>query len=150
MTGISKTCATALLVAASAPCVGSAQAAVDALQPADATAQERLRVRVSPNAGYAPSAVRIQAYVEPASENRELEVVIDSASYYRSSMIALNGAQAARVHNVVFQSVPAGTHEVRVVLRDRGGEVRAILYHQVTLRDKPIDRGLSLVPVPRA
>ena len=49
-------------------------------------------------------------------------------------MIALNGAQAARAHNVVFPSVPAGKHEVRVVLRASGGEVRAILHHQVTLQ----------------
>jgi hypothetical protein len=126
MTDITKACATALLVAAIAPSVNAAQAGGS---PKD----QPLRAQVSPSYAFAPSTVRIRAFVLPDAENRELEIVVDSASYYRSSTIELSGAQAARAYDVVFVSVPAGLHEVRVVLKVSGGEVRAILYHRVTL-----------------
>ena len=137
MRHIITTCATALLVAAIAPGSLVAGVSAGAAPPLAALAATdgRLRVQVSPSVALAPSAVRIQALVEPATENRELEFVIDSARYYRSSTIELSGARAARAHRVDFPSVPAGIHEVRVVLRDARGEVRAILQHRVILLD---------------
>jgi hypothetical protein len=102
-------------------------------QAQGAATDQRLQVQVSPSVALAPAPVRIRAFVEPASENRQLEFVVDSAWYYRSSTIELSGARAARAYRVEFPSVPAGTHDVRVVLRDDGGEVRAMLHHRVTL-----------------
>jgi hypothetical protein len=135
---MTRACAAALLIAVIALLTPSATliGAAPKQGPAHGDGSpkdERLRAQVSPSYGYAPAAVRVKAQIEPDSGNRELEVVIESASYYRSSTIELSGAQAARAHDVVFLAVPAGSHEVRVVLRDGGGEVRAILYHRVLL-----------------
>jgi hypothetical protein len=102
-------------------------------QAGGSATDQRLQVQVSPSVALAPAPVRIRALVEPASENRQLEFVVDSAWYYRSSTIELSGARAARAYRVEFPAVPAGTHDVRVVLRDDGGEVRAMLHHRVTL-----------------
>jgi hypothetical protein len=138
MTGITRAWAAALLIAVLVPLPPLATVAGAAPKQGPATGEGSskdgsLRAQVSPSQGFAPAAVRIKAQVQPDAVNRELEVVIESASYYRSSTIELSGAQAARAHDVVFLAVPAGSHEVRVVLRDSGGEVRAILYHRVTL-----------------
>ena len=137
MQPISRRCATALPIAAIA--LGSLVAQVNSgyarTSAGESATDPRLQVQVSPYVAHAPSAVRIHALVQPATENRELEFVIDSDWYYRSSTIELSGAQAARAYRVVFPSVPAGIHQVRVVLRDSGGEVRAILQHRVMLLD---------------
>jgi hypothetical protein len=128
--------ATALLLAALLPGMLLAQVSPGYARQADGSAPDpRLQMQVRPYVAYAPAPVRIEALVAPATENRQLEFVIDSAWYYRSSTIELSGARAARAHRVVFPSVPAGIHEVRVVLRDDGGEVRATLQHRVTLLD---------------
>ncbi len=136
MRPIITTCATAVLVAALV--LGRLLAPVSpgyARQSGGSTADQRLQVQIRPYVAYAPSPVQIEALVERATENRQLEFVIDSAWYYRSSTVELSGASAARSYRVVFPSVPAGIHEVRVVLRDDEGEVRAVLQHRVTLLD---------------
>jgi hypothetical protein len=132
MRSITRPCALALLIAALASAALLAQAVPHEPRPAR---EQRLQIQVSPSVAFAPSVVRIQALVEPAMENRELEFVVDSDWYYRSSTIELSGASAARAYRVEFPAVPAGTHDVRVVLREANGDVRAILRHRVTLRD---------------
>jgi hypothetical protein len=102
----------------------------------EAASEQPLRARVSPYVAFAPAPVRIEAIVDPAEENRELEIVVDSDTYYRSSTIELSGAHAARTHRVEFPAVPAGTHDVVVVLRDRAGDVRVKLHHRVRLLEQ--------------
>ena len=72
--------------------------------------------RVWPLAGLAPSNILVEAYVEPDADNRELSVVVDSETFYSSSTIALNGAQAARATRVTFRMLPAGVYRVRVTV----------------------------------
>src|SRR5687767_3464177 len=74
--------------------------------------QQRLRAQVHPSFAQAPALVRIQAMVEPADDNRALEIVADSGGYYRSSMIELSGATAARTYIVEFRGVPEGVYQV--------------------------------------
>lgn len=137
MPAITRSCAVALLVAAIAPAALVAQARSHPVrtQAEGPATDQRLHVQVSPSVALAPAPVRIRAFVEPDTENRQLEFVVDSAWYYRSSTIELSGARAARAYRVEFPAVPAGTHDVRVVLRDDGGEVRAMMHHRVTLLD---------------
>jgi hypothetical protein len=90
-----------------------------------------LRATVSPRIGAAPALVRVQAIIVPAAENDALLIVIDSAAYYRSSTIPLDGDAAPRVHLVDFRSVPAGVHEITVALLDRRGEQRAAVTSDV-------------------
>jgi hypothetical protein len=92
-----------------------------------------LRVQVSPSFGLAPALLKIQATIEPADDNRTLDVVADSGTYYRSTRIELSGAGAARAHVVEFRAVPEGVYEVQVVLRGGDSRARATLYHRVVL-----------------
>ena len=133
MRAITTSCAVALVAAALAPAALVAHPSRHARAQEESVPDHRLFVQVSPSVALAPAPVRIRALVEPSAENRELEFVVDSAWYYRSSTIELSGARAARAYRVEFPQVPAGTHDVRVVLRDDGGEVRAMMHHRVTL-----------------
>jgi hypothetical protein len=81
----------------------------------DAT-ENRLRIEVSPRISAAPAAVRIRAYVTPDSANRALQVVADSGSFYRSSLVPLDGANAALITETIFRDLPGGEYEVSVAL----------------------------------
>jgi hypothetical protein len=94
----------------------------------------KLRVQVSPSVAFAPADVRIQVMVERSDENRGLEFVVESESYYRSSSVELEGAQAAGVHNVEFHALPPGLYEIRVVLTGSGGKGRASEKRQLIVR----------------
>ena len=137
MQPLTRSCAVALLLGAIVPAslVARASPHPNRAQAGGTETDQRLQVQVSPSVALAPAPVRIRAFVEPSANNRELEFVIDSVWYYRSSTIELSGARAARAYRVEFPSVPAGTHDVRVLLKDDAGEVRAMLHHRVTLLD---------------
>jgi hypothetical protein len=86
----------------------------------DAT-ENRLRIEVSPRVGMAPAAVTIRAYVTPDAANRALQVVADSGSFYRSSMVPLDGANAALITEAIFKDLPGGEYEVSVALVGANG-----------------------------
>jgi hypothetical protein len=108
------------------PAAPRAEAAVRA-------SQEPLRAHIYPRIARAPARLTIQALVEPADENRALRIVVDSATYYRSSTIPLSGAQAARFHAVEFRFVPVGTHDIVVSVLDTDGAVRAVVNDRVVI-----------------
>ena len=81
----------------------------------DAT-ENRLRIEVSPRIGAAPAAVRIRSYVTPDPANRALQVVADSDGFYRSSIVPLDGANAALITETIFRDLPGGEYEVSVWL----------------------------------
>ncbi len=89
-----------------------------------------LRAFVRPSVAMAPALLRIEAVVEPAAENRSLEVAIDSGTFYRSSTIELEGAAAARAFTVEFRAVPEGSYEVVVAL-GRAGGARSTQHYRV-------------------
>ena len=45
----------------------------------------------------------------------------ESGSYYRSSMVPLDGANAAAITEMTFKNLPGGEYEVTVVLVEAGG-----------------------------
>jgi hypothetical protein len=55
------------------------------------TGAKELSIRVSPAFSFAPANLVIRTSVEPDAENRSMEVIADSAEFYRSSTIALEG-----------------------------------------------------------
>lgn len=79
-------------------------------------AENRLRIEVTPRISTAPAAVRIRAYVTPDAANRALQVVADSGEFYRSSIVALDGANAALITETVYRDLPSGEYEVSVAL----------------------------------
>jgi hypothetical protein len=57
-------------------------------------AGERLTMVVTPSKSMAPATIRVRVGVEPAADNRVLNVIADSGAYYRSSEIQLDGERA--------------------------------------------------------
>src|SRR5918993_6017980 len=81
----------------------------------DAT-EARLRIEVTPRISVAPASVRVRAIVEPDAGNRALQIVADSGAFYRSSMVPLDGANAAQITETMLKNLPGGEYEVAVVL----------------------------------
>ena len=82
------------------------------------SAGPRLKIYVS---HVARAEVIVQAIVERAADNRAIEVVAESADFYRSSTTELDGDQAPRLTSVSFRRVPAGIYDVTVRVLDVNG-----------------------------
>ena len=103
----------------------------------DAT-ENRLRIDVSPRISTAPAAVRVRAYVTPDAKNRLLQVVADSDSFYRSSLVPLDGVNAALITETVFKNLPGGEYEVSVALVAADGG-RTVDKREVTVTSSLVD-----------
>jgi hypothetical protein len=87
-------------------------------------ADEAISIKVSPSVSFAPANVSIRATVPSNAKNRAVLVEADSANFYRSSEIPLNGDQAPRTNMFVFRDLPQGMYEVKATLLGPGGESR--------------------------
>ena len=77
---------------------------------------DALRIQVSPAVSRAPAVLTIRVTVEPSADNRSLQVVAESATFYRSSEIVIDGTSAPPLQVLEFQKVPAGLYQVTAVL----------------------------------
>ncbi len=96
-----------------------------------AGANEPLALRVSPAFSFAPANLVIQANVDPDADNRSMEVIADSAEFYRSSAIALEGQRAPKTSRFEFRSLPPGEYQVTATLIGADGRPRAIARQHV-------------------
>jgi len=103
----------------------------------DAT-ENRLRIEVSPRVSTAPAAVRVRAFVTPDSANRALEISADSDSFYRRSLVPLDGVNAAAMTEMVFKNLPGGEYEVIVALVAANGG-RTVDKREVTVTSSLVD-----------
>ena len=103
----------------------------------DAT-ESRLRIEVSPRISSAPAVVTIRAIVKPDAANRGLQIVADSESYFRSSMVSLDGANAAPITETRLKNLPGGEYDVTVVLFDADGR-RTVDRRQVMVTSSSAD-----------
>ena len=103
----------------------------------DAT-ESRLRIEVSPRISSAPAVVTIRAIVKPDPGNRGLQIVADSESYFRSSMVSLDGANAAPITETRLKNLPGGEYDVTVVLFDADGR-RTVDRRQVMVTSSSAD-----------
>ncbi len=99
--------------------------------PRTLTATESLTMAVSPTEAFAPATLRIQLRIAPNTKNRELELIADSGDFYRRSCVALDGEAAPRVLSMQFDGMPGGEYELRSVLIDADGHVRAVVRQTV-------------------
>ncbi len=97
------------------------------------SADDALEITVSPTQAFAPATVRVVVRMTPRPENRELELVADSTDFYRSSCISLEGERAPRMLSTQFDGLPAGEYELRGVVTDTAGSVRAIARQTVNV-----------------
>ena len=68
-----------------------------------------------------------------------MEVIADSAEFYRSSTIALEGDRAPKTMMIEFRSLPPGDYEVTAMLIGVDGRRRAIAHAQVNV----VESGLA-------
>jgi hypothetical protein len=89
--------------------------------------EEELSVKMmTPNVATARTTVQLLVRVPPHAENRLLRVTIDSAGYYRSSDVQLDGDRAATMHSVRWPGIPHGEYEVVARLIRSDGKHRTI------------------------
>lgn len=103
------------------------------------TAVEKLQLQVTPAVSMAPASVVVRVIVERDAANRELEIVADSDSFYRRTVVDLDGEQAPKVNELRLNDVPGGEYEVTATLYDANGvrtNARRTLM-VMTLADRP-------------
>ena len=96
-------------------------------------AGERMTLKVSPAVAFAPANLVVRATVVADADNRAIEIIAESQDFYRSSMIQLEGDQAARTNQFEFRSLPPGTYEVRANLFGTHGEQRATIRQRINV-----------------
>lgn len=96
-------------------------------------AGERITMKVSPAVSFAPANLNVRATIVADADNRAVEIVAESADFYRSSTIQLEGDQAARTNTLEFRSLPPGVYEVRATLLGNNSEPRAIIRQRVNV-----------------
>jgi hypothetical protein len=87
---------------------------------------DEVTLRLTPRFVSAPGYLRSLIRVTPNAENRLLRVEIDSAGYYRSSDIQLDGASAPTSHFMDWKEVPAGKYDLIVTVIGQGGGTRVV------------------------
>jgi hypothetical protein len=95
--------------------------------------QQRMTMKVSPSMAFAPANLIVRAIVEADAQNRAIAIVAESADFYRSSEIQLEGDRAPRTNTFEFRSLPPGNYEVRAALFGADGRERAMVRQSVNI-----------------
>jgi hypothetical protein len=101
-------------------------------------AESRLTLGVTPVMSFAPANLKVRAVVSANEENRSIEVIAESAEFYRSGEIELDGDRAPRTTMVEFRSLPSGVYEIRAILKGPGGNRLAIAERQINIIESGI------------
>lgn len=86
------------------------------LAPGALNGGEALQMQVSPAIQRAPAMLTVRVMVESSDENRLLQVVAESPTFYRSSEVQIDGANATHLKVFQFRGLPTGRYEVTGVL----------------------------------
>ena len=85
------------------------------------TARDKISLRVPPTVSREPAFVNVIAQIDRDPANRSLEITAESADFYRSSTVNLEGEQAPRISQFSFKSLPSGDYRISGVLIDDQG-----------------------------
>ena len=96
-------------------------------------AREPLTMRVWPAVSSEPASVIIRVSVEPDPDNRAIMVVAESADFFRSSQLQLDGDRSSRTNVLEYRGLPAGAYEIRGILVGSRGQERSIARATVTV-----------------
>ncbi|HMB79505.1 MAG TPA: hypothetical protein VKI43_05540 [Vicinamibacterales bacterium] len=96
-------------------------------------ADERMTLNVSPAVSFAPANLVVRATIVANADNRAVRIVAESADFYRSSEVQIEGERAPRTRMFEFRSLPPGTYEVRANLVGADGRSRAMIRQQVNV-----------------
>jgi hypothetical protein len=97
------------------------------------SAKEPVSIHVNPTVGIAPADVNIRITVEPNASNRGLEIVADSDSFFRSSLVHLEGDRAPVTTMIQLHGLPGGEYAVTAVLIGADGQQRAMARARVNI-----------------
>ena len=86
-----------------------------------------LRMDVSPSVSRAPAVLTVRVTVEAAAENRSLQIAAESPTFYRSSEVQIDGANAHPMNVFEFRDLPTGTYQVTGVLIGSRGPRATVL-----------------------
>jgi hypothetical protein len=98
-------------------------------------ANESIAIRVSPSVSFAPANLTVRTIVDPDAANRAMEIVADSADFYRSSAVPLDGDHAPKTALFEFRSLPPGEYRVTAVVLGADGRRRGTASTQVKVVD---------------
>jgi hypothetical protein len=90
-------------------------------------ADQPVTMHVSPAVSFAPANLVIRARLEPHANNRAMEVIAESADFYRSSAIELEGDRAPRAVTFEFRGLPPGEYEVTAAVIGTDHRRRAVV-----------------------
>src|SRR5215217_1840148 len=110
-------------------------AALLLLSGASRDANVPLSIVVSPMQSFDPTTLTIRFHVRPEDANRALDVVAESGTYYRSSRIPLEGADAPHMVSVQMRNMPGGEYEMTGALTDNAGHELAVVHAHVVVID---------------
>jgi hypothetical protein len=99
-------------------------------------ANDRVAMRITPAMALEPAVLTVRTTIEADAENRVLEVVAQSADFYRSSAIDLDGESAPRLNVFQFKNLPMGTYTVTSTVIDSHGK-RASAVRQFRVAQAP-------------
>jgi hypothetical protein len=94
-------------------------------------ADQPVTMHVSPAVSFAPANLVIRARLEPHANNRAMEVIAESADFYRSSAIELEGDRAPRAVTFEFRGLPPGEYEVTAAVIGTDHRRRAVVRSRV-------------------
>jgi hypothetical protein len=86
------------------------------------SARDRLTITVDPNVAVSPATVWIRTEVEPDASNRALEIIVDSAEFFSSSEVRLDGEHTSRVSALKLRDLPAGEYRITATLTAADGQ----------------------------
>ena len=94
---------------------------------------DRLTLRVSPAVAFAPANMVVRASIAADADNRTIEIIAESDTFYRSSQVPLDGDRAPRTSLFEFRSLPPGIYEVKGILRGSAGHERAMVRQSINV-----------------
>jgi hypothetical protein len=69
-------------------------------------------MQISPAVARAPALVTVRVTLDAVADDRLLQVAAQSADFYRSSQVQLDGANAPALTVFEFRNLPSGLYEV--------------------------------------
>jgi hypothetical protein len=109
------------------------------LAPSVLNGGEALQMKVSPAIQRAPAMLTVRVMVESSDDNRLLQVVAESATFYRSREVQIDGANSSPLKVFQFRGLPTGRYEVTGVLLGTQGR-RAMISRVAEVVPSPGER----------
>jgi hypothetical protein len=77
---------------------------------------DTLKMQVWPAISREPAVLTVRVSVEPSADNRMLQIVAESSSFYRRSEVQIDGEHSAPLNVFEFRNLPTGLYQVTSVL----------------------------------